>query len=211
MSRALWAVLALLCAPAAPSSAELTVNPPYADVRGGQPLVLTLATGTHWQLEQPHCLIGTPAALMCAVPLPCRRTGSALPPAHCTHLWHRAACTGGHHCATSSRADSSLPCGTRGGRMGRRPPAVPTLVVPMGRETLLWCPHLPPVRRGERRTPPVTCHHAREHATPCEHHRRSEGGGCAPCERHAALVHGSAGAAPQARRRRHLDGCDNLC
>lgn len=63
MSRALWAVLALLCAPAAPSSAELTVNPPYADVRGGQPLVLTLATGTHWQLEQPHCLIGTPAAL----------------------------------------------------------------------------------------------------------------------------------------------------
>ena len=107
MSRAFWAVLALLCAPAAPSSAELTVNPPYADVRGGQPLVLTLATGTVNQLEQPHCLIGTPAALTraCAVPLPCRRTGPALPPAHRTHLRHRAACTGGHHCATSSRAD----------------------------------------------------------------------------------------------------------
>ena len=61
MCRTALAVL-LLCAAAA-RSAELTVSPAYADVRGGQPLLLTLPSGTRWDLEEPHCLIGAPAAL----------------------------------------------------------------------------------------------------------------------------------------------------
>ena len=60
MCRTALAVL-LLCAAAA-RSAELTVSPAYADVRGGQPLLLTLPSGTRWDLEEPHCLIGAPAA-----------------------------------------------------------------------------------------------------------------------------------------------------
>ena len=58
MCRTALAVL-LLCAPA-PASAELTVSPAYADVRGGQPLLLTLPAGTRWDLEEPHCFIGAP-------------------------------------------------------------------------------------------------------------------------------------------------------
>ena len=157
MSRALCAVLALLCAPAAPSSAKLTVSPRYADVRGGQPLVLTLATGTHWHLEQPHCLIGTPAALnrAYAVPLPCHCTGSALPPAHRAHLRHRVACTGGASLRLRCRT-YPLPCGTGGGNMGRRPLLAPAPVMPTEKGALLRCPHTCHLsRRGDARTPPV--------------------------------------------------------
>ena len=61
-----WAVLALLCAPAT-SSDELTVTPAYADVRGGQPLLLTLGSAAYLDLEQPHCIIG--GQKVAAVPL----------------------------------------------------------------------------------------------------------------------------------------------
>ena len=65
MCRTALAVL-LLCSGAA-RSAELTVSPAYADVRGGQPLLLTLPAGTRWDLEEPHCLIGE--RRVAAVPL----------------------------------------------------------------------------------------------------------------------------------------------
>eukprot|EP00964_Phaeocystis_antarctica_P006943 scaffold3751_cov55-Phaeocystis_antarctica.AAC.2 len=82
MSRALWAVLAVLGAPAAGSPAELTVSPPYADVRGGQPLVLTLASGTYVDLEQPHpsCVHSAPAMLVCLLRARLAALGSSARP-----------------------------------------------------------------------------------------------------------------------------------
>ena len=62
----MWAVIALLGAPSAASS-KLTVSPPYADVRGGQPLLLTLDAAAYLDLEQPHCIIND--VEVAAVPL----------------------------------------------------------------------------------------------------------------------------------------------
>ena len=104
----------------------------------------------------------------------CVRSAAAMPPygvrtASCAP--YAPAAQGGLHRGAPLR--HQLPCrrtpycGTRGGRMGRRPPAVPKLVVPMGRDALLWCPHLPPVRRGERRI-----HHLSPASTPVSMPRR---------------------------------------
>ena len=106
MCRTALAVL-LLCSAAA-RSAELTVSPAYADVRGGQPLLLTLPAGTRWDLEEPHCLIGAAAALRA----------------------HSAAALPAHGSRTAACAPSALEAqgGWRGGQpahLGPRLPHVP--------------------------------------------------------------------------------------
>ena len=105
MCRTALAVL-LLCAAAA-RSAELTVSPAYADVRGGQPLLLTLPSGTRWDLEEPHCLIGAPAALRAhsaaALPAHGSRAAACEPSApEAQGGWHGGGSlpTWGHACRT---------------------------------------------------------------------------------------------------------------